>query len=235
MIRVYPSSLDQFQYYLNSQLSTRDFILRECRLEKKSDWAYMGSALHKFIELGGPKVVRVEGGREFRVRTNNRGRGPELIIEIPRPQISEFRMIKQIESNGEPVVISGIVDGMIGNRIMEWKGVKRMNLEKFMDSWQWRCYLSMDSRFSRVDYHVFKIRLYNGVKQYVIIDDHKKITVQRYQGMESELHGFINQYVEHLLHLEKQGLILRDGPPKRQGWKIGPEFSEWDKCNSNKR
>ena len=222
MIRVHPSALDGFQYYLDSELSTRDFIYRLCRLDPRSSWASAGTALHTYIEYGGiHSCVPDREGELWDISTRH-----GLNIEIPRPQVSEFRMAEIIEIDGEPVILSGIADGMIGNRILEWKAVKRMGLEKFIDSWQWRCYLSMDPRFTRVEYHVFQIRI---AVEGLIICDHKKLTVQSYKSMRSDLMGFIGEYVRHIKQLEEQGLIARKGtPPQRISWVLGPEFHEWD-------
>ena len=225
MIRVYPSSLDGFQYYLDSNLSTKAFIMRECRLDKKNIWANAGTAMHKFIEYGGVYAFAEAGdGRKFQVGfTRN-----DVDIEIPRAQISEFMMAEKITACGEPAIISGRVDGMIGNRLLEYKCVKRMNLERFIDSWQWRCYLAMDDRFSRVDYHVFKVRIFGvtDMSPKLVVDEHRRITMQRYRKMKDELHDFITEYVEHLLLLESLGFIQRTGnPPMRMGWAPGPNFN----------
>ena len=222
MIRVHPSALDGFQYYLDSDLSTREFIYRLCRMDPKSNWAHAGTALHRYIECEGKyRNVPDSRGELWNISTR-----PGLDIEIPKPQVAEFRMAKIIEIDGEDVILSGIADGMRGNRILEWKAVKKMGLEKFIDSWQWRCYLSMDPRFSRVDYHVFQIRMdYDGMK----IWDYRNLTVQSYKAMESELMYFVGDYVRHIKQLEEQGLIARKGtPPQRISWVLGPEFHEWD-------
>ena len=225
MIRVYPSSLDGFQYYLDSNLSTKAFIMRECRLDKKNIWANAGTAMHKFIEDGGKhQFVHLQDGQSFKMGfTRN-----NVDVEIPRAQISEFRMAEKITACGEPAIISGRVDGMIGNRLLEYKCVKRMNLERFIDSWQWRCYLAMDDRFSRVDYHVFKIRFFkvSSTETNICVDQHRRITMQRYRKMKKELYDFISEYVEHLLLLESLGFIHRTGnPPMRMGWAPGPNFN----------
>ena len=229
MIRVHPSSLDGFQYYLESNLSTKDFIFRLCRMDKKSDWAHAGNALHKYIEHGGKvNPVVLQDGRSWSI-VSQMGKN----IEIPRPQISEFRIEKPMNIHGHDVMISGIVDGLVGNRLLEWKGVKRMNLIRFSESWQWRCYLATDARLKRVDYHVFLMSIKG---RQLCIREHRRLVVQEYKNMENELYSFIGRYVDHLLQLEDQGLIKREKTSlTRYRWILGDEFVSWNKLIENEK
>ena len=242
MIRISPSRLDGFDYYLNGEfkdVTLYEQLVRECNLEPTNIAMLQGSAFHKHLELNGKTPIDYRGVEwHFKDKTSKN-------IDVPAPFLRECRLKRQVDIGGVPVIFSGILDGLSGTRAYEYKTAKSISLDKYIDSWQWRAYMFMQREIAIVEYHIFKVKLELEVdketkdfaddgrnvvavgdkRPTLSYSDHETFEACRYYDLDDDVTGFCQRYVDFLLNCEKQRLIERYfNEYGNMYWKPGPEF-----------
>ena len=124
-------------------------------------------------------------------------------------------------------VLSGRPDAVRGRQVIDYKTTKRIDLERYADSLQWRCYLMMLPWADTFRYEVFRIGRVTQTKrperghsgQIVTIDGHSRLDLNRYDGLEQDVRNAVYEYAEFLMGLHKRGIIALD----EKGRPIRPE------------
>ena len=188
MLKVYPSDLDGFDYYKNnSSMRDSQYIRRICRLDPPSQPMLAGTAFHMLMEnraqgKSDPIALYTEYGENSQGMkvTGVRRYGFEFKkdFEIPKAQLTEFRVRRMIEEGSEPALIAGRADGLTGNTLLEWKTTGRVNLEKYIDSWQWKTMLSCDDSYERLKYYIFQVRSKENQGRTVVDKEKKTVLYQ---------------------------------------------------------
>lgn len=193
MMRISVTDLDSFRYFQESDMTLDEFLARLRREEPPTQAMLAGRALHKALELlqGDFDVPVMEcDGHTFIF---------DAEIEMTLPRVRELKGEMQVSTPYGMATLVGVVDGIDGLTVRDYKLTERFDAERYIDSTQWRAYLTMFAA-DAFDYEVF-IGREVGDKRYAI-SDHQRLRVNRYAGMEDEVKravcefaGFLAQYV----------------------------------------
>ncbi len=234
-MRVSVTALDQFLWFLRSPQTPESF--RESLLEPWSTSPAMqrGTDFHDDLE-------------DLHLGIGDMGdwidhRSPD--IDLIRCHALEVKVGRLVQTDGEPVYLSGQADGLSGITIVENKttsGIKsdlRLHGDRvghpYLDSWQWRSYLTMEEfqDMQRVRYEVFQLDRQDMIRAYMPFD------CWRYPDVTDEVDAFVRRYVDYLRNEEEQGrmnLGVR-GPVRRtleeQG-KHDPDSVMWHQTIAGK-
>ena len=202
-LRVYPSALDGFEYYTsfveNKTPETLDKYVKDLTGQSPPNEAMeRGTLFHKGME-----DMAKTGRWDCPI-------GWDIDVELPRPVYAEKPLFMTRKDpmavRGYEVMFSGKVDAMYGNVIVDYKTTeKSIQLEKYMDSWQWRAYLTMwGAAFRTFRYDIFKLKRRKGEW---FVDDHQDLVCTAYEGMEAEVWGIARRFSEFVLSLQETGRL----------------------------
>lgn len=116
---------------------TGDLITSLMGLSEPSQAMRAGTAFHSILERAsaGEEISEaVADGFTFLVTAD---------IELSPGQIREVRASKTYMVDGEPIIITGQLDSIIGKRIEDHKTTSRFDPDRYLDGWQWRLYLDI--------------------------------------------------------------------------------------------
>lgn len=161
-MRLSVTELDAFRRYRDNEDATLEDLLAYLRRETPPTTAMQaGSAWHKALELmewdpicglgydatGDVETVSVDGFT-FRIAAD---------IELFLPEVTELKGEMEVETPSGLVTLVGVVDGLEANGVRDYKLSGRFDAERYVDSYQWRCYLRMFGA-QRFTYEVFTAR-----------------------------------------------------------------------------
>lgn len=132
------SNVEQFRQWEQSEdADTERLIASICGLSETSAAMLAGTAFHKVLELApvGIAFDRTEAlGHAFTFAGD---------IEVEGLPIRELRASKTYCVDGEPIRISGQVDALDGNLIVDHKTTARFDPERYLAGCQWKLYLDI--------------------------------------------------------------------------------------------
>lgn len=191
MIRLSVTDLDSYHYWLGSDMELDALLTRLRGEEPPGPNMLAGRAFHKLLETSGACDLpsAVVDGVEF-----------DFVLEqeIALPLIRELKAEKVFETPSGPVTLVGKVDGLQGITVHDYKLTERFEAERYADSYQWRCYLTMFGAKQFV-YDVFQCR-YSDDR--VTVYEYHRLPLAAYPGMETDVYrevcslaGFVARYV----------------------------------------
>lgn len=204
-IRVYPSAMDGFQYYCDKEGKDEKGLqsyVKSLVTYKTSPAMERGTKFHSAMEN-----LALTGNWESEFSW-------EIEVEIPRPQHVEKRRVASRKSHyhDRTLVLSGIIDAIRGDTITDYKTTeKTIKLEKYIDSWQWRAYLTMVPECERFRYDIFRLQQRPARSGNWSVTEHAKVDLQRYDGMEDEVWSFAERFGCFLVELHDQKKLRIDG------------------------
>lgn len=147
-MRLSVSDIDTYRRYLDGDedMSLKDVLAWLRRTAPRPAYLDAGNAFHKILErsdVGELERVSLDG---FAFRFN-------LDARIALPRIREMKGELEILTSVGPVTLVGKVDGIEGS-VHDFKLAGWFNPEKYLSSYQWRCYLLMFDAWKFV-YDVF--------------------------------------------------------------------------------
>lgn len=178
------SRLDEFRYYLagehfdGSEYTSADFIKRMTEKHESPQMA-AGTAVHKVIEDAAfgdiPEHVDCQGWRiHFDLNAN-----------MGLPTIRETELFR--EHNGIPLF--GRVDAMDAFSVHDIKTTANIDIDRYMDSYQWKSYLWMSGRRWFV-YDILRVKL----------DEEAKLcSVLEYMPVTQSWYPALDHHVQELL------------------------------------
>lgn len=192
-MRISVTDLDSWRYYKASEDMDIEALLRRLRKEEPPTQAMLaGRALHKVLEhaeVGDLPTASAEGFT-FKFLAD---------CAIPLLPVRELKGEMEIATPYGVATLVGVVDGADGG-VHDYKLTERFDAERYAESYQWRCYLTM-FKARRFTYQVFEGREGDAPNEWLIHGFHP-FTLYAYEGMErdvrrevSELAGFIADYV----------------------------------------
>lgn len=194
MIRISASDLTCYQRYRD----TEEVTLAEClaqlrREEPPTDSMLAGRMLHSALENAKYDVETtclLWKGYKFFFQCD---------VDLAVPIVRELKGEREIVTPSGPAIIVGVVDS-IDDSIGDYKLSARFDAERLADSWQWRFYLSLFSKWK----FVYKVFVGEEIKpKEWAIRDYHELAMYRYDGMEDELTREIEEFaafmVEHVL------------------------------------
>ncbi len=177
------SKLDEFRAYLSGELwngdeYTADEFIRRMTSFEESPAMAAGTAVHGLIEDAAFGEMKESSRNGWHVKF-------DLDAEMPVPISREIPL--QREHNG--ITLFGRVDAMDANSVHDVKTTSQIDIDRYMDSYQWRAYLWMSGRRAFV-YDILRVK---------VEDDIKVVTVLEYVPLKLSAYPFMGRDVESLL------------------------------------
>ena len=212
-VKLWASDLETFRYWWESkhradtwddpalELTDAD-LLKDLRREfVPTPDILAGSAFHKTLE------EFTTGRRTSVYRTDamySRGKEYAFVfnadVKLARPISVETYFRLDVGRH----FLTGKVDAITPAGLVDYKTTaKPLRLEKYLDSWQWRVYLQAHPRVGRMRYDVFRLSPFSPeewedgrtVLPYSVTD-HGRLDVWRYPGMEDDIVGAVERFVD---------------------------------------
>ena len=195
------SHIEAFRQLQNSESYPVELFMRNV-----SDSVYstpqqrVGTAFHRALETAEPGELPVLSidGYTFVIEASS---------EISLPPIREMRIAKKF---GE-LTVSGCVDGIDGLTVVDYKTTSDFEPERYLDSFQWRYYLSL-TECTKLRYVVFEISIpYSTVDEEKVYLEFEPIRVRkvhviecfRYPDMEKDCSDLAREYYNFMISLPK--------------------------------
>lgn len=173
MIRLSVSDLDAMLYWRDSDDDLETFLKQLRREEPPGPNMLASRAFHSLLENSS------EGGEFFATERDGWRFDFAIDQEIALPQIRELKAEMPFDTPSGPVTLVGKVDGLQGITVHDYKLTERFDVERYMDSLQWRSYLAMFGAMQFV-YDVFVCR-YDDSRVYIF--DYHRLPFCAYPGM----------------------------------------------------
>ena len=125
------SSIESFRKWREDEEQSVDDLVRWLTVDEPSEAMLAGTAFHKAIELTTPGEYEQLSANGFTFLLPN----AELVL----PAIREVRAY----GNYGPMQVTGQVDGLDGKRVDDHKTTGRVDLERYIEGYQWRFYLDL--------------------------------------------------------------------------------------------
>jgi Fe-S-cluster containining protein len=197
-VRISVTSLDAYRYYCDSEMEL-DALLRQLRKEEPpTPQMLAGKALHAALETfdGGDVFTLERDGYKFKFVGE---------CAIALPDIRELKGEMQIDTSVGPVTLVGIVDGMDGTEVFDHKLTAQFNAEKYADSYQWRCYLTMFGG-RKFTYNCFVGKEDTESGEWVIYD-FQPLTFYAYPEMRADVQREVDWFAQFWRkHMEPQSV-----------------------------
>jgi hypothetical protein len=197
-VRISVSDLESFRRYRTDEDFPLHVLLRQLRREEPpSDKMIAGTALHHLLETAADDTTldRVEiDSHVFRFTCEG---------ELRLSPIREMRGTRTYHVDGEAVTLSGRVDEIDGTHIVDHKLTSNFDATRYLDSYQWRAYLSI-FRASKFTYNIFVGARNNKNPEEIEweIKEFHPLTFYRYPELDADLVSEIGRYLEFArLHL----------------------------------
>lgn len=192
-LRLSVTDIDALRRYRADEEAELETFLRDLRREDGPTPSMIaGTALHKALEFATPGEFGTlsADGHTFDMQCDG---------EVEIADIRETKGTMDITVDGCVVTLVGKVDALHGRRVDDHKFTTRYDGERFMDSWQWRCYLAIFNA-DEFRWNIFEARE-TDPKSYVVNHLHR-LTMYRYPGMMDDVVREVGEFVrfarEHL-------------------------------------
>lgn len=113
-------------------------------------------------------------------------------FEVRLPVIRELRASKTYMVDGQPIVISGQVDGIEGLRIDDHKTTSRFDPDRYLTGYQWRLYLDIFGA-SVFRWNVFELNELDLPGHYEVRDQHT-LEQYRYPAMGADCQRLVERF-----------------------------------------
>lgn len=173
MIRLSVTDLDQYLYWLELEDAGPEWLIDRLTIFEPSPAMQAGTAFHGALEhLTNSASLLVHDRYTFTF---------ECDAEIRLPQQRELKIEREILPG---IILSGKIDGLDGNRIVDYKLTERLDAERYMDSMQWRAYLMLFET-NEFEYSIFEGSPERGSERDYIVRAHHSLKFYSYPGMGS--------------------------------------------------
>lgn len=185
-LRISVTDLDRLRWFRDDEDAELSAFLADMRRETPPTEAMLaGTALHKALENAQP-------GDHKGFRQDGYTFSFEAEAELDLPAIREIKATGEFVVDGCVVTLVGKVDAVHGRRVDDHKFTTHYDPERFMGSYQWRCYLQLLGA-DVFRWNVFEARE-SAPRNYLIKHVHP-LSMYRYPGMREdvirELGGFV--------------------------------------------
>lgn len=182
------SRIDEFRLYMSgvqydgeTEYTAADFITR-LTTKVESPKMAAGTAVHAVIERAGfgvlPLYADVNGWHiDF-----------DLDAELPFPVAREIPLHRM--HGGIPLF--GRCDAMGPHTVHDLKTTSNIDVDRYLDSYQWRAYLWMSGRTKFV-YDILKVKIDEETKV-VTVQDYVPIKVSAYPNMARDVEALLEEY-----------------------------------------
>lgn len=185
MIRMSVTDLDLYRGYLADEDADLDKLLRDLRRQTPpTDYMRRGKAFHSILERAhvGEVSLAEEDGFTFRFDLDN---------SIVLPEVRELKGELQILTRSGPVTLVGKVDGY-DLAVHDFKLTGYFDAEKYLNAYQWRCYLLMFGAWKFV-YDVFTYREDPRTGE-IVINDYHVLPLYAYPELQTDVLGSVEEF-----------------------------------------
>lgn len=194
MIRLSVTDVDAIMAWMDSEQDL-DVLLRRLRREEPPTEAMKaGRAFHSVMEHATEDLTTAErDGYKFRFCLNS---------EIALPPIKELKGEMEVTTSVGPVTLVGVVDGMQGRIVTDYKLTSYFDAERYMNSFQWKAYLMM-FKANKFNYEVFTAKAPDirdreeGLGEYLIMS-HDTLPLCRYESLNQDVLREINHAAQFI-------------------------------------
>jgi hypothetical protein len=191
------SNVEAFRYFeQNEEADALDFIQELQFGIAESPAMRAGTAFHKALELAeaGTELYELESmGHLFTFADD---------FEVRLPVIRELRASKTYMVDGQPIVISGQVDGIEGVRVDDHKTTSRFDPDRYLTGYQWRLYLDIFGA-SHFRWNVFELAGQDDPMRYEVRAQHT-LEQYRYPTLPADCQALVERFArfvrEHVTH-----------------------------------
>lgn len=184
-MRISVTHLDSYLYWLSSDMELDQLLARIKGEEPPGPSALAGRAFHSLLE-------NAEPGQEFGGLNSPIVDGHQFVFaieeELALPPVRELKAEEVFQTPSGPVTLVGKVDALNGLTVQDYKLTERFDAEKYMESLQWRAYLTMFDAW-RFVYDVFVARYDVAPSELtqVVIYDYHRLPLCAYPGMRADV------------------------------------------------
>ncbi len=170
-LRVSVTDIDSYLYWKSSEQSIEELMSRLRKEGPETEAMRAGTAFHKALELaeeGELLFLEADGYRFFLPLAED--------LDIQLPTIRELKVEREFQVDSNLIVtLVGKVDALYGDIVYDHKTTGKLDLDRFMDSYQWRMYLRQLNantfqynifETSEIDERCYNIVGYHEFKQY---------------------------------------------------------------------
>lgn len=226
--RIAASDLDTWRYFKHNDYNTFEQLRNSLlRLTPPGKPAQLGTRFHALLD------ILAEGG-DVDWDSEPIHLAPGLEVELPTAGYTHEVPVKRtIDVYGDTYLISGRLDGYDGDvNGIEFKTTAMSAdkaLEKYLDSYQWRCYFHCLPELRRIVYHLFLVKSWNPRDGSIptVVEYAHGPDVYRYANLERDLRNeiagfadFVDRYVpEYWTRYSKRQKKLEPAPdPDPEPW-----------------
>lgn len=182
-----PSKIDAYVYHRNSEQDMETFVMELLKLTPFPKKAEAGVAFHDYIEKFGYGDLPLNfTSNGWNIINNN------VNVIIPYPFAREVKFNK----NWNDINIFAVVDGIDNFRIHDIKTTSKLNVEKYMESWQWKIYLWLTEMQTFI-YDIFTVDI-NEIDNILTLKNYDRIELKRYPNMVNDIDNIFNEYSNYL-------------------------------------
>lgn len=116
-------------------------------------------------------------------------------VEIDIPDIRECKSTRDYLIDGEQVTLVGVVDNMHGRRADDYKTTARFEPERYLSSYQWRCYMEIFG-LDEFRYQVFEWSEDERKPRHYTVRAFHTLTTYRYPDLAADLRRELGEFVE---------------------------------------
>lgn len=195
-----PSKIDDYISYKNGytysdvEYPTSEYVDNLLGIRKPSDWhkANCGSACHLALETMRTNEL---SKLDIEYQNNTYHLDFELESEIYLPKLKEQWIKKSIAG----YEIIGKVDAIDSLTVYDHKFSGNIDMEKFIDCYQWRLYLLMTGR-KRFTYNLFHVDNSHGFD--VKIKDFQQLKMVAYPRMQKDCENIVREMADFLIKIK---------------------------------
>ena len=185
-MRLSVSGLDAYRRYRDTEDGDLEALLRQLRKQEPPSRPMLaGSAFHSVLEHAGPGSLDYAEANGFKFRL-------QVDCDLPLPAIRELKGEVPLVTKSGPVTLVGVVDGMDGVEVWDHKLTARFDAERYAESYQWRCYLTMFGG-SKFTYNIFVGKDDQELDEWVITEYHP-LTFYAYPAMRDDVLREVEQF-----------------------------------------
>jgi hypothetical protein len=177
-MRISATDLDAWRYYRDTESASLDALLAQLRHENEPTEAMLaGRAFHRALET-------CAAGDHTQLQADGYTFDLQLDEELALPAIREVKATRDYRIDGELVTLVGKVDAIDGLRIEDHKLTTHWDAERFLDSYQWRVYLTIFAA-AHFRWNVFEGRAVRP--RYYRVHAMHQLNTSRYPGLERDV------------------------------------------------
>jgi len=192
VIRISPSVLDGFRYYINHGNSLVEYVESLKNHGQSPFKTNVGTCLHSVLEHS--STVGDEFSLFFDGYRTNVSIDVSCVME--RPSITELKAVKRIEVDGHKVDLVGKADVIYGNTGKDYKiTFSSLPTDRFLDSIQWQVYMMLFN-LELFRYIIFRCK---GDEKKISVYEVEHFDIYRNQYVENNVHDIVSQFIYFII------------------------------------